>query len=46
MKKERIHNHEIWHECTKCGAEFDLRLRVICPYCKTTAKISEIKDKK
>lgn len=38
-------NHELWHECEKCGSEFDLRITCICPCCGETIKIESIKPK-
>ena len=32
----RLANHEMWHICAFCGAEFDRRLYIDqCPYCRT-----------
>lgn len=29
-----MRNHELWHECEHCGAEYDLRLWMgVCPEC-------------
>jgi rubrerythrin len=30
---EKRANHEIWHTCTQCGYEYDLRQDVVCPKC-------------
>lgn len=30
---QSIFNHEIWHKCTKCGGEYDLRSTTYCSDC-------------
>lgn len=34
-------NHEIWHTCSNCGEEYDLRATERCPNCKKKYKVDE-----